>query len=245
MQGKDSIIRVSLFGAAGRMGREVAAALVDEADIEIRNLIEKQDHPSVGSILFEVKISGAPFNLPLAGSVFCDFTDSESAVKNAALAAEMECPILIGSTGFSAEQMDYLHNLGEKIPVMIAPNLSRGVDLLYRLVELAAKAVGDVFEVEIVETHHKWKTDAPSGTASELVKILEEFGDYRKISTHSLRMGDIVGEHRLIFAGEGETITIAHRAHSRLAFAKGAAPALRFLAKAVPGVYTFRQALGD
>ncbi|NQS97737.1 MAG: hypothetical protein HQ591_04725 [candidate division Zixibacteria bacterium] len=245
MQYKDTIIKVSLFGASGRMGKEVANALQDESDFQIRNLIEKKDHPSVGSILFDVKISGTPFDLPLADTVFCDFTDNEAAVKNAALAAEMECPILISSTGFSREKLDYLHNLGEKIPVMIAPNLSRGVDLLYRLTELSAKAVGDDFEVEIMEAHHKWKMDAPSGTARELVRILEKFGAYQKIPTHSLRMGDIVGEHRLIFGGEGETISIVHRAHSRRAFAKGAPAALRFLAKAIPGVYNFRQALGD
>ena len=242
---KEASIKVSLFGAAGRMGVETASMLRDERDIEVVNMIEKQDHPAVGTSLFGVKISDQPFDLPLTGTIFCDFTVCDSALKNAALAAEMDCPILIGTTGFNEEQLTYLRNLSGKIPLMIAPNLSRGVDLLYRLAGMAASALKAEYEAEIVETHHKWKIDAPSGTAAELKKILTEKGRYKDPPTHSLRIGDFVGEHRVIFGGEGETITIIHRAQSRKAFAKGVPAALRFLAEASAGAYYFRDALGD
>jgi 4-hydroxy-tetrahydrodipicolinate reductase len=110
-------------------------------------------------------------------------------------------------------------------------------------VEIAAKTVGEMFEVEIIEAHHKWKRDKPSGTAKKIVEILCQDGDFADIPIHSLRLGDIPGEHYILFSGEGETLQIIHRAHSRRAFARGVPPALRFLAHAKPGCYSFRQAL--
>jgi len=237
-----TLIRVSLFGAAGKMGSEALKALAAEPGFELVNLIERPEHPAIGSIVQGIRISGNPYELPLAGTVFCDFTNAESAVKNAALAAEMECPILIGATGFKAEQMDFLLSLGEKIPIMLAANLSRGVNLLYRLVEYAAPYLCGDFQVSVVETHHKWKKDAPSGTAAEILRILKEKG-FAQAEVHSLRMGDVTGEHQVIFSGEGESIILQHRAHSRLAFARGVIPALKFLASAKPGCYSFSEAL--
>ena len=242
MNSQSDKIRVSLFGAAGRMGSEVALILQQEKDCEIINLIEHPDHPAAGSFLFGLEVSGDPYDLPLAGTIFCDFTLPDAAVKNAALAAELECPILIGSTGFITEQLVYLENLGKKIPVLLAPNLSRGVNLLYRLVETAAKALAGDFEVEVIEIHHHKKQDAPSGTAKEIIRIIEKTG-ISHVPAHSLRMGDITGEHNVIFGGEGESLQIIHRAQSRKAFAKGVIPALSFLSKAGAGFYSFTDAL--
>lgn len=243
MKKDDNPIKVSLFGAGGKMGAEVAFVLQYETGFELTNLIERPEHPAVGTELCGGRISDNPFDLQLEGTVFCDFTNSKTAVKNTALAAELKCPILIGATGFNLEESVYLESLGEKIPIMVAPNLSRGVDLLYRLAEVAADTVGDAFQVEIIEAHHRWKEDSPSGTARELSKVLREHGDYGEIPVHSIRMGDITGEHRLIFAAEGEMVEIIHRAASRRAFAKGVPAALKFLADANPGHYSFKQAL--
>lgn len=236
-------IKVTLFGAGGRMGSETAVVISQDKDLELVNLVENPDSPVVGMNHGGLTISGDPFKLNLRGTVFCDFTNAKSAVKNAALAVEMECPILIGSTGFSGEELLFIENFSSKIPLMFAPNLSRGIDLLYRLAQLSAKTLGGDFQVEIVELHHKWKLDAPSGTAKALANTIEESGGYSKIPVHSIRMGDITGEHRIIFAGEGETIEITHRASSRLAFAKGVPKAIKFLAQAKPGYYSFRDAL--
>ena len=243
MSSSSEKIKVSLFGAGGRMGSESAVVISQDKDLELVNLVENSESPAVGMNLGGLTISGDPFKLNLRGTIFCDFTNAKSAMKNAALAAELECPILIGTTGFSDEELLFIENFSAKIPVMFAPNLSRGIDLLYRLVQLSAKTLGEDFQVEIIESHHKWKLDAPSGTAKALANTIRDFGGYAKIPVHSLRMGDITGEHRIFFAGEGECIEITHRASSRLAFAKGVPKAVKFLAQAKPGFYSFRDAL--
>jgi len=225
------------------MGSETLSLLKEEPDFELVNLLERSDHPLVGSTLYDVIISSDPYKLDLTGTVFCDFTTPHSSIKYASLAAELGCPILIGSTGFTPEEYVFLENLSVKIPVMIAPNLSRGVDLLYRLTEVASRVLKNDFDAEIVETHHKWKKDAPSGTAKALKKIIKDISFVPDVSTHSLRMGDITGEHRIIFAGEGETLEITHKATSRRAFARGVPIALRFLSKAKNGLYSFRDGL--
>lgn len=243
MSENNARIKVTLFGASGRMGSETAVVIFQHPDLELVNLLESPENPAVGMEFAGAKISCDPFELNLKGTVFCDFTSAKSALKTAALAAEMNCPILIGATGFTDEELLFIEKTGEKIPLMFAPNLSRGIDLLYRLAALSAEKLGEDFQVEIVEAHHKWKLDAPSGTAAALRKLIQEKGGYAKIPTHSLRMADITGEHRIIFAGEGETIEITHRATSRLAFAKGVPKAIKFLAGANPGFYAFRDAL--
>jgi len=237
-------IKISLFGAAGRMGSEVAAVLTDEPGFHLVNLIEHASHPAVGASVGGIKIFGSPEGLPLAGTIFCDFTLPDAVVKNAALAAELKCPLLIGATGFTAQQQQLLENLGDKIPVMIAPNLSRGINLLNQLIELAASKLAGSFEVEVVETHHKMKQDAPSGTAKNIVGIIKNAG-IPDVPAHSLRIGDVTGEHQVIFGGVGESIQIIHRAQSRRAFASGVIPAARFLASAAPGCYSFSDALNS
>lgn len=243
--GSKGTIKISLFGAGGRMGGEVAELLADTPGFELSNLIERPGHPLVGNILFGCVVSDQPYNLPLQDSVFCDFTIAGAAVKNAALAVEKNCPILIGATGFNEEQQIYLARVSEKIPLMLAPNLSRGISVMKELAARTAKLLGDDFGAEVIETHHKWKKDAPSGTAVDLVKALKDCGIKGDVLTHSLRLGDIIGEHRIVFAGEGESLEIIHRAYSRRAFATGVPPAVRFLAEATPGLYSFQQALGD
>lgn len=235
-------IKVSLFGAAGKMGGESAKVLAGDPAFQLVNLIERADHPALGTELCGITIRNNPYDLELTGTVFCDFTGAEASLKNAALAAELNCPILVGSTGFDEEQTNFLCSLGEKIPIMLASNMSRGINLLYRLLENAAPLLISDYQVEVVETHHKWKKDAPSGTAREILRVLSE-GGFTNPAAHSLRMGDVVGEHQVIFSTEGETLILTHRAHSRLAFAKGVIPALKFLAAAKPGCYSIREAL--
>jgi 4-hydroxy-tetrahydrodipicolinate reductase len=238
-------LKVSLFGVGGRMGGEVIAILNSEPDIELVNLIERPGHPAVGTSVYGITVSCEPRNLPLAGTVFCDFTNASSAVENADLSAQFLCSMLIGATGFDEAQKRHLAKLSEKIPLMIAPNLSLGVNLFFYLVEQIAKTVGDSFQAELIEAHHKGKKDAPSGTAKEILRILQSQGGFSEVKAHSLRIGDIPGEHRLFLSAEGELLEISHSARNRRAFAKGVPLALRFLAKIhEPGFYSFRQALG-
>ncbi len=240
----DKPIKITLFGAGGRMGTEVALVLNDDPDFEIVGLVERPEHPAVGTDLFGVRIDDGPFGPQLEESVFCEFAGRSAAVKYAGLAAELGRPILIGATGFSEDEAEYLKALGEKIPIMVAPNLSRGIDLFFRIVEDSAEIAQGCFEAEVIEAHHKWKLDAPSGTAKRILELLQK-GGYGEVPVHSLRLSDIPGRHTLIFAGEGETLEITHQAASRRAFARGAPAALKFLAGAGVGYYTFRDAIGD
>ncbi|MBC8204555.1 4-hydroxy-tetrahydrodipicolinate reductase [bacterium] len=239
----DNPIKVTLFGAGGRMGGETAELLSSSPEFRLVNLIERKSHPLIGSELYGCIVSDNPDSLPMKGTIFCDFTLAEAAVKNAETALIHNCPILIGATGFNEEQFNRIERISESIPVMLASNLSRGISVMKKLAARTAYLLGEDFGAEIVEMHHKWKKDAPSGTAKELLKLLKDHGIKGEVPTHYIRLGDIVGEHRIIFACEGETIEIIHRAHSRKAFAQGVPLALKFLAEAEPGLHSFQKAV--
>lgn len=235
-------IRVALFGGGGKVGGETAVVLTNAPDMELAFILETAGHPLSGKKIGGAEVITDISRIDFKGTVFVDFTNAESAVKNAELAARFSCPILIGTTGLSGEQIDNLKKLSSSIPIMSASNLSKGINMLYGLLAEAGRKLGSDYQVEIVELHHKWKKDAPSGTAKEMVKVLKDSG-YPEVPTHSIRAGDIIGEHQVIFSTEGETITITHRAHSRKAFAQGVIPAVKFLYGAKPGMYIFRDAL--
>lgn len=189
--------------------------------------------------------------------VLVDFTNANAAVQNVETAASLRIPIVVGTTGFSREQLDRMRNAVKKakIPAVVAPNMSAGVNVLFKLAEDAARLLGKGYDVEIVEAHHVHKADSPSGTALRIAEIIaKEFGWSKEnircgraagkrprakgeIYIHSLRAGDIAGEHTVTFAAPGERVEIAHRAHGRETFAAGAMRAIRHVVtKGKPGV---------
>lgn len=263
-------MKICMAGACGRMGRRILELAVAERDLEIGGAFDLPEFAgtelTVGTECGRpqtVVVSGDPAAEVAKSDVLVDFTVAGACIENARIAAEAEKPAVIGTTGFSEEQKAELFAFGKRIPIVYAPNMSVGVNLLFRLVGEIAAILGLDYNVEITEIHHNLKKDSPSGTALRLAHLVaEELGlDYRKdvvhgreglvgerpagqIGVHALRGGDVVGEHTVSFIGQGERIDITHRAHSRDNFARGALRAVRFIGNAQPGVYDMQDVLG-
>jgi 4-hydroxy-tetrahydrodipicolinate reductase len=210
-----------------------------------------------------VAVSADPAVALAGADVAIDFTLPAVSVANARLCRDRGCALVIGTTGHDAAQRAELEAVAGDIPVVLAPNMSLGVNLLFKLAELAARALDDQYDIEIFEAHHRNKVDAPSGTALGLGAAtargrgttLEQAAEYARhghtgirergrIGFSVLRGGDIVGEHRLVFAGPGEQVELVHTAQDRSGFARGALVAARWVAGRPPGLYSMRDVLG-
>ncbi len=264
-------MRIAVSGAAGRMGRRILALSSGRSDIQITGALEAPTHPAQGKDAGEgagIGAIGVPITSDLQEilkncEVLIDFSAPAVSVKNVQAAAAMGKAIVVGTTGFSDDQRKDLSESGPKTRCLIAPNMSLGVNLLFGLVEMTARSLGPNYDVEIVETHHKMKKDAPSGTADKLARVIAEtlsidlsssavYGRHgiigerkpQEIGIMALRGGDIVGEHTVMFITEGERIELTHRAHSRDAFAKGALQAASWLISRPNGLYDMQDVLG-
>ncbi|MBN1884284.1 MAG: 4-hydroxy-tetrahydrodipicolinate reductase [Candidatus Krumholzibacteriota bacterium] len=251
-------VRIAVCGALGRMGRAVAEEAANWPGIRIASLVEAPEHPGIGELIGGVAVAADGPAIPGDADVLVDFTRPASAAKHVEACAAAGTGAVVGTTGFSPAETGAIHLAAGRIPLLLSPNMSIGVNLLLRLAGDAARALPG-FDVEIVEIHHGGKKDAPSGTAAALAAAVEEARpglrrahgregltgprDAAEIGIHSLRGGDVVGEHTLVFAGEGERVELTHRAHSRRTFARGALAAVLFVAGRVPGLYNMRDVL--
>jgi 4-hydroxy-tetrahydrodipicolinate reductase len=267
------MIKAVVTGAAGRMGSRIINVLSTSEGIRLSGAVERKGHALVG------QDSCGPAGLPgggvlvmitddlaaavKAGDVLIDFTYPEASLEHAKLCAELGKPLVIGSTGFSQEQLGHISKHVQKVPCVLSPNMSIGVNLCFKILDEVARTIGDDYDMEIVEAHHRMKKDAPSGTAVKMAQVLakavkrnlDEVGVYarkgmigerskKEIGIQTLRAGDIVGEHTVLFAGKGERIEITHRAHSRDTFAAGAVRAARWVVGKKPGLYDMQDVLG-
>ncbi len=264
-------MRVAVSGAGGRMGKRILTLSHEHPDIEISGALEAAGHPDLGKDAGENAGLGT-LNVPIIddvvevlknADVLIDFSSPEASTANVKAAAEAGKAIVVGTTGFSQDQREAVSKIGSVTRCLIAPNMSMGVNLLFKLVDSVSRALGDAYDVEIVEAHHKMKKDSPSGTANKLAEIiaralgrdLEKAGVYgrkglvgertpEEIGIMALRGGDIVGEHTVMFVTNGERIELTHRAHSRNAFAKGAVQAAVWLVSQPNGLYDMHDVLG-
>ncbi|MCX7834844.1 MAG: 4-hydroxy-tetrahydrodipicolinate reductase [bacterium] len=236
------MINIAIFGY-GRMGSAILSLLNEINDVRAVELYERDGSPLVGQEKFGIIIQPDSEANQTQADVLVDFTEPFSAMNHFYLAVQLKKPIIVGTTGLSKEQLDEVRNLSKNVACLFAPNLSLGVNLLYDLVKLAAQVLPKDYDITIVEAHHRHKLDAPSGTAYQIARLIEtQKGEKPEI--HSIRAGEIVGEHRVIFAGPGETIELSHSASSRRAFAAGVVQAVRFLYQRQPGLYFVGNALG-
>ncbi|WP_043112310.1 4-hydroxy-tetrahydrodipicolinate reductase [Solimonas flava] len=257
--------RIAILGATGRMGRAVAAAVAASPLVELGAAFERAGHAELGKPVegSEVRISADIATAAAQFDVLIDFTRPEGTLAALEACAVLGKRMVIGTTGFSAGQKALIEAAAIRLPVLMAGNFSIGVNLCLKLLEDAARALGDDFDIEIVEAHHRHKVDAPSGTAlmmGEAVahgvgRDLDEVAVYarhghtgprerRTIGFQTIRGGDVVGDHTVMFLGDGERVEIAHKASSRMNFANGAVRAAAWLAGREPGLYTMRQVLG-
>lgn len=253
------MVRIALVGALGRMGRAVAAVLEHEPDLELSAAIERPGHPELGRPLGKARVTDDLVATLDGADVVVDFALQTGLAGRAAACARAGKPYVCGTTGLDEEAMNGIREAAGKVPVVHAPNFSLGVNALCRLAAEAAKLLGVGYDIEIIETHHRHKRDAPSGTAARLAGILKQAtaaesvvygrsGDVgprpaKQIGVHAVRAGDVVGEHTVVFGGPGERLELTHRASSREAFARGVLRAIRFAATARPGRYSMDDVL--
>jgi 4-hydroxy-tetrahydrodipicolinate reductase len=265
------MLKVGISGATGRMGRSLMEAVNTFPEVAIGAALVRAGSPHLGSDYGEIAGTGSA-GVRLQGDlaaaiaqidVLIDFSTPQNSLENLALCAEQGIPVVLGTTGFSEKELDAINRAAAQIPLCMAANFSTGVNLCLQLLHLAAGVLGDDVDIEIVEAHHRHKVDAPSGTAlamgheiaaalgrdpKQVFRFVREgitgAREKNTIGFACIRAGDIVGEHQVIFATEGERIEIVHKASSRLAFSRGAVRAAQWLLQQPPGKYDMRDVLG-
>jgi 4-hydroxy-tetrahydrodipicolinate reductase len=259
---------VAINGAAGRMGQRLVYLIREDNDLTLGAALEAADHPQLGQDIGDIAGLGkldvplrAELPLEKRPDVFVDFSMPEGTMKLLPVCVQRRIPLVAATTGHTAEQRREIEAAAHQTAVLMAPNMSLAVNVLFQLVRQAATLLKDKgFDVEIVERHHRFKKDAPSGTALHFAQIVQEvmgqtelrhgreglLGERRphEIGMHALRTGDNVGEHTIIFSTLGESLELVHRGHSRDSYARGALLAAKFLAGKPAGRYTMNDVLG-
>lgn len=262
------MIKLGVAGACGRMGQAIIRLTEVDPDMTIAVALEHSNSPAIGQdagAISGIDQIGVPVLEEVGHAdfdVMVEFTTPEATLMHAALCREQGKALMVGTTGLSAEQKRQLRDIAREIPVVLAANTSVGINLCVALVETASRVIGKVTDIEIVESHHRHKVDAPSGTAlllgeaiaREIGKSLPEDGVYCRdghtgprvegsIGFSTIRGGDIAGEHTVMFIGDSERIEITHRATDRKIFALGALRAARWLPSQPPGFYDMQDVL--
>lgn len=261
-------IKIAVNGALGRMGRRIIALAMEAGDFEITDALEDRGCDAVGRPLAEW-VPSAPADLLVASKlrglprVLIDFSSPKATLARLREAQGTRIGFVIGTTGFTDAERRRIKTASRARPILLASNMSVGVNVLFKLAELTASALGEDYDAEIVEIHHRRKKDAPSGTALSLARAVAGgkgldpkraliygrsglVGERPRgeIAIHALRGGDIVGDHTLTFATTGERIELVHRAQSRDTFARGALRAARFIVRKRTGMYDFQDVIG-
>ena len=263
-------VKVAILGCSGRMGRNLIQAAHEHSSIELVGGSVRTSSSFVDFDLGELAGIGAigiktstQLSQLAAADVFIDFTSIETTLENLTWCNENKKALVIGTTGFSDKQVQVIKQAGKTMPVILAPNTSVGVNLMFKLLQVTAKAIGDYTDIEIFEAHHRFKKDAPSGTAVKMGQVIADTlgRDLNKVAVYgregitgerkretigfaTVRAGDIVGEHTAIFADLGERLEITHKASSRMTFALGAMRAAFWLNDAEAGYYDMQDVLG-
>lgn len=265
------MVKAIVSGAAGRMGGRIIHMIHQNPDIELVAAFERPDHPSIGSDAgliagigeLGVIINGSLEEVVDKGDVLIEFTTPEATIANLKIAADKDLAVVIGTTGFSGALLEEVKELAARVRCVMAPNMSVGVNVMFKIAGEMARILGTDFDMEILEVHHRFKKDAPSGTAMRLAQILadatgrdlEKVAVYERkgligerktdeIGIQTWRAGDIAGEHTILFGGMGERLELTHRAHSRDNFARGAVRAALWVVNQPKGLYDMQDVLG-
>ncbi|MCX6639379.1 MAG: 4-hydroxy-tetrahydrodipicolinate reductase [bacterium] len=243
---KSGSISIGLCGAAGRMGREIFRASALSADMKIVRAYEMPGHRSIGMKIGDAAIESDDTKGFLEGcQVLVDFSAPPVAViSHLEKAAKAKVAAVVGSTGLDQDTRQKLEKIARQIPVLYSANMSLGVNLLIALAQRTQELLGGGFDIDVVEMHHRGKKDAPSGTSLMIEHQLRMVDPDLVVNHHSLRAGDVIGEHTVLFTGIGERLELTHRVSSREAFSKGVLAAVRFISKQTPGFYDMRKVLG-
>ena len=264
------MIGVIINGACGRMGRLIIRGVSEQADMEITGAIEFSGHPQIGSDAgvvagigeIGVAVTDNLEDVLESADVVIEFSKPEATLQHLREVVNADKAMVIATTGFDSDELATVNELASQIRCVMAPNMSLGVNVMIQALELIAKALGDDYDIEVIEAHHNHKADSPSGTALRLAETvaaalerdLDEVGVYgrhgivgarpkKQIGIHAVRGGDIAGDHTVLFATEGEQLSVVHRAHSPEAFAKGAIRAAKWVIDAPKGLHDVSEVL--
>jgi 4-hydroxy-tetrahydrodipicolinate reductase len=263
--------KIAVAGAAGKMGSRITALSKEYLELKLNGVFEKKGHPAIGKDIgtivgigeIGIKLSDSLDEIIGNTDVIIDFTSPSSTKENLKFASQNGKAMVIGTTGFTKDDLKEIEPLSKNIPCVMASNMSTGVNLLLKVLRDVAKVLGDEYDIEIVEAHHRLKKDAPSGTALKMAQViadtinrnLDEVAVYsrkgiigertkKEIGIQTVRAGDIVGEHTVLFGGLGERIEITHKASSRDTFARGALKAAQWIHGKPAGLYDMQDVLG-
>ncbi|MFV0680440.1 4-hydroxy-tetrahydrodipicolinate reductase [Ottowia sp.] len=263
MTSSPSLHRVAVAGASGRMGQILINAVRTSDDCQLAGALDRPDSPVIGQDAGALSGQALGVNVMAeldqglqAAQVLIDFTRPEATMAHLAACRRLGVALVIGTTGFADAQKAEIQAAAQDIAIVMAPNMSVGVNVTFKLLEMAAKALATGYDIEVIEAHHRHKVDAPSGTALKMGEVMadalgrklkdcavyERYGhtgerDPSTIGFATIRGGDIVGDHTVLFAGTGERIEISHKSSSRAGYAQGSLRAVRFLAGRAPGLY--------
>ena len=235
------MIKLGIAGVCGRMGRRIYELASEDRDFEITFVLEKKGTSYIGKELRKLKISSNPDGIFLT-DVFIDFTTPEATEFNLDFVVKYKKALVLGTTGLNDTQIKKIEQASKIIPIVFSPNMSVGINVLFSILPELARRLSQDYDIEIVEAHHKTKKDAPSGTAKKFAQILADTSG-KQIPVHAIRLGDIVGDHTIIFCGNSERIEIKHQAHSRDVFAKGALKAAKWIFGKPAGLYSMQDVL--
>lgn len=265
------MVKVTVTGAAGRVGGRLIALIKESASMTLAGAVECKGHVAVGEDAGEtagcghygVKIIDDLSAVLPHTEVVIDFTAPSATLQHVRLAAQHRRAVVVGTTGLSAQDIAELRMLAGQIPCVLSPNMSVGINVLFKMIAEMAKALGDEYDLEVIEAHHRLKKDAPSGTALKMAEVLakavnrdlDRVGVYARkgligerkpgeIGIQTIRAGDIIGDHTVLFGGMGERIEVTHRVQNRDTFARGALRAARWVIKQPPGLYDMLDVLG-
>ncbi|MEW6669941.1 MAG: 4-hydroxy-tetrahydrodipicolinate reductase [Thermodesulfobacteriota bacterium] len=265
------MVKVIVAGAAGRMGGRIIHAIHGRKDVSLAGAFERPDHPMVGQDAGQtaglgaigVRIEGSLEAVIRSGDVLIDFTAPQVTFQHVKAAAAQGLSVVIGTTGIDGDILQGIAELAKTVRCVLSPNMSVGVNIMFRIAGEMARLLGNEYDMEILEVHHRLKKDAPSGTAMRLAQVLcasagrdlskvavyerkgmigERTGD--EIGIQTWRAGDITGEHTVMFGGIGERLELIHRAHNRDNFARGAIRAALWVVTQPPGLYDMQDVLG-
>jgi 4-hydroxy-tetrahydrodipicolinate reductase len=264
------MINVIVAGAAGRMGSRLVALIKESTALTLFGAVEEKGHHALGEDAGEIAGCGKAGiqitdDLPRLlerGDVVIDFSTPEATLHHLRAVGQRRRAMVIGTTGLNASELEELKSMSRHIPCVFSPNMSVGVNLIYKVIGEMAKILGDEYDIEVIEAHHRLKKDAPSGTALKIAEVLasavnrdlNQVGVYarkgligerkkQEIGIQTIRAGDIVGDHTILFGGMGERIEVTHRASSRDTFARGALRAAHWVVKQQPGLYDMMDVL--
>ena len=263
-------MKIAIAGSSGRMGRMLIEAVLATGDLQLHGALDVADSPALGQDAgaFLGRATGVTIRADLDGAlagadVLIDFTRPEGTLAHLAACARLGVNAVVGTTGFSDAQKAEIGVIAQSVAIVMAPNMSVGVNVVLRLLDVAARALSEGYDIEVIEAHHRHKVDAPSGTALKMGEVLAQAlgrdlktcgvfaregvtgeRDPSTIGFSTIRGGDIVGDHTVLFAGTGERIEISHRSSSRAGYAQGSLRAARFLAPHRTGLFGMNDVLG-